>query len=112
MVAAMAAAALSVLLGRGSNSVAGSVGLSLGGLVAADGLSFAGLVVAIVSPFAEVLGSPVVVSPLSLSFLQAAKAKTKQRARTRAMIFFVISVTSEKIFLHFSALMQTPLWSV
>ena len=50
---------------------------------------------ATVSPFAEVLGSPVVVSPLSLSFLQAAKAKTKQRARTRAMIFFVISVTSE-----------------
>ncbi len=45
MVAAMAAAALSVLLGRGSNSVAGSVGLSLGGLVAARGFCIAGLVI-------------------------------------------------------------------
>ena len=46
MVAALAAAAPIVLLGLlGSYGVAGSVGLSLGGLVAADGLSFAGLVV-------------------------------------------------------------------
>lgn len=88
--------ALIALLGLlGSYGVAGSVGLSLGGLVAADGLSFAGLVVCNRLAVCRSVGLACGCVAVVLILLAGCKSKTKQRARTRAMIFFVISVTSE-----------------
>ncbi len=111
-VAALAAAALSVLLGRGSNSVAGSVGLSLGGLVAADGLSLAGLVVcnrlAVCGSVGLACGCVAVV----LILLAGCKSKNEAESKDKSYDLLCHFSYLRKNFLHFSALIQVPFWSV